>query len=275
MGHADLLTLRRPYDEKTKKLKRDVTVDEVRKLTPFFGLKAGEGGWRVAIVDTADDMNVSAANALLKILEEPPERSLIILVSNAPARLLPTIRSRCRALNLKPLSPENIQTLAREHLNEMEIGISDEDLASVARMSGGSLSRALDLTGNDGLDLYRRLLGVFREMPQLNMAKVNEITSQLKGKKAEANWPLFQGLLSDFYSRLATGAALHRLEVEYTPGEGETLTRLMQMAQGDQWIDQWDQTRQLMDQATSLNLDKGHTALDCFFQMQALVQNRN
>src|SRR5262249_55878738 len=105
-AHPGLLVLKRTYNDKTGKLRVDLSVDEVRKLAGFFGMTSGAGGWRVPIVDTADDMNPNAANALLKMLEEPPANAMLLLLSNAPGRLLPTIRSRCQRLQLRPLSDE-------------------------------------------------------------------------------------------------------------------------------------------------------------------------
>jgi len=103
-GHADLLTIERMVDEKTKRLKRDIAVAYVRKINGFMALTPAEGGWRVAIVDGAEDLNLASANGLLKILEEPPPRAVLLLVCSAPGRLLPTIRSRCRHLRLDPLA---------------------------------------------------------------------------------------------------------------------------------------------------------------------------
>ena len=100
--------MERPWDDKSKRYKTELAVDEIRRTVGFFGSTSGEGGWRIAIVDPADDMNPSAANALLKMLEEPPSRSLFLIVSHAPGRLLPTIRSRCRRLDLAPLPAETI-----------------------------------------------------------------------------------------------------------------------------------------------------------------------
>ena len=107
-AHPNLLHLRRPWDDKAKKVKTQLTVDEIRKTVTFFGNAAGIDGYRIAIVDAADDMNVSAANALLKMLEEPPKRSLFLVLSHAPGRLLPTIRSRCRRLSLDPLGSDDL-----------------------------------------------------------------------------------------------------------------------------------------------------------------------
>src|SRR5437763_12254789 len=106
-GHADLLTVERAYDPRRRRLRGEIVVDDVRAIASFLRLTPAEGGWRVVIVDGADEMNRNAANALLKILEEPPSRALLLLVAHSPGRLLPTIRSRCRRFPLMPL-PEAI-----------------------------------------------------------------------------------------------------------------------------------------------------------------------
>ena len=112
-SHPGLLVLKRREGDRGR-LQTVLSVQEVRKLESFFGLTSGAGGWRVVIVDTADDMNDQAANALLKVLEEPPRRAIILVLSHSPGRLLPTIRSRCRRLELRPLPPDILQgALAR------------------------------------------------------------------------------------------------------------------------------------------------------------------
>src|SRR5215467_10990152 len=101
-AHGDLLLLERTVNEKTGKLRQDIQVDDVRRTVSFFGSTSAEGGWRVAIVDSVDELNREGANALLKVLEEPPRRALLLLVSHSSAKVLPTIRSRCRLLPLRP-----------------------------------------------------------------------------------------------------------------------------------------------------------------------------
>jgi DNA polymerase-3 subunit delta' len=103
LAHPGLLVLKRALNPRTGKLMTVLSVNEVRRLGDFFGMTSGAGGWRVAIIDTADDMNDNAANALLKMLEEPPANAMLLLLSNMPGRLLPTIRSRCQRLDLRPL----------------------------------------------------------------------------------------------------------------------------------------------------------------------------
>src|SRR5206468_12355793 len=114
-GHPDLLVLERVADEKGK-VPMFIPVDMVRKTIGFFGSTAGEGGWRVCIVDSADEMNAAGANAVLKILEEPPAKSLLLVVGHSPGRLLPTIRSRCRRIALRPLATEDVAHAAAEAL---------------------------------------------------------------------------------------------------------------------------------------------------------------
>ena len=148
-SHPGLLVLRRAVNPETGRMMNVVSVDEVRKLSNFFHLTSGAGGWRVAIVDTADDMNDAAANALLKALEEPPPRAMLLLLSNRPGRLLPTIRSRCQRLDLRPLSESEVEAELRVLLPDME----KSERAELAKLSGGSIGAALLLADGDGLEL--------------------------------------------------------------------------------------------------------------------------
>src|SRR5262245_60289022 len=142
-GHPDLLVLERVVNEKTGKLYTVIRVDDVRRTVPFFGSTAGEGGWRIAIVDTADELQYpQAANALLKILEEPPPNALLLLISHAPARLLPTIRSRCRRLILRPLAQADVARGAAAALGRSAAAPELEEASSLAE---GSVGRALTL----------------------------------------------------------------------------------------------------------------------------------
>ncbi|MGN6515413.1 MAG: DNA polymerase III subunit delta' [Rhizomicrobium sp.] len=148
-GHPGLLVLQRGINPNTGKPMTVLGVDEVRKLHGFFGMTSGAGGWRIAIVDTADDMNDAAANALLKALEEPPPRAMLMLLSNAPGQLLPTIRSRCQRLDLRPLSSAELSAELKRQLPD----IPDEERAALVRIAGGSIGAALTLADDDGLAL--------------------------------------------------------------------------------------------------------------------------
>ena len=145
-AHPGLLVLKRAINPKTGKLMTVLSVDEIRRLANFFGMTSGAGGWRVAIVDTADDMNDNAANALLKMLEEPPVNAMLLLLSNTPGRLLPTIRSRCQRLDLRPLDDATMEFGLKPHLPDETAA----ERAALARLSGGSIGAALTLATGDG-----------------------------------------------------------------------------------------------------------------------------
>lgn len=161
-GHRDLLVLERVINEKTGKLFTNIRVDDVRRTVSFFGSTAGEGGWRIAIVDSVDELESEGANALLKVLEEPPRRALLLLVSHAPGRELPTIRSRCRRLLLRPLDQSDV---ARAAAAATAGSPEDADIGEAAAAAGGSVARALALVDEDASSLRRRLVELLGQLP--------------------------------------------------------------------------------------------------------------
>src|SRR5438105_11408668 len=150
-AHGGLLTLERTLNDRGV-MRTVITVDETRETISFFGSTAAIEGWRICIVDTVDELNPNAANALLKILEEPPRRSLFLLVSHAPARVLPTIQSRCRTLALRPLATADVVRAATLATGK---DTSDPAFTEAAEASEGSVSRALTLLGGDALKLQQ------------------------------------------------------------------------------------------------------------------------
>ena len=172
-SHPGLLVLKRAINPKTGKLMTVLSVDEIRRLADFFGMTSEAGGWRIAIVDTADDMNDNAANALLKMLEEPPAQAMLLLLSNMPGRLLPTIRSRCQRLELRPLSDATLETMLARELPEMNAS----ERVSLARASGGSIGAALTLATGEGAVLAQeadRLIEQAREPDVIALLSLGE-----------------------------------------------------------------------------------------------------
>jgi DNA polymerase III subunit delta' len=172
-SHPGLLVLKRAINQKTGKLMTVLSVDEIRRLADFFNMTSGAGGWRVAIVDTADDMNDNAANALLKMLEEPPSNAMLLLLSNTPGRLLPTIRSRCQRLDLRPLDDTTLAQALAMHLPDATAA----ERASLARLSGGSIGAALMLATGEGGALAKeadRLIDHAREPDLLALLTLGE-----------------------------------------------------------------------------------------------------
>lgn len=148
-SHPGLLVLKRGLNPETGKLMNVLSVNEIRRLAGFFGMTSGAGGWRVAIIDTADDMNDAAANALLKMLEEPPSRAMLIVLSNVPGRLLATIRSRCQKVDLRPLD----SAIVERELSRLLPGSDAQERVALARLTRGSIGMALQLADGEGIGL--------------------------------------------------------------------------------------------------------------------------
>lgn len=176
-SHGSLLTLERSANEKGVK-RTVITVAETRETTAFFGSTAAAEGWRVCIVDTVDELNANAANALLKILEEPPQRALFLLVSHAPARLLPTILSRCRRLPLRALSPDDV---ARAVVAATDNAVDRAGLDEIAEAAEGSVARALTLLGGDALGLHQRTRALLDQLPQIDQKALHALGDALAG----------------------------------------------------------------------------------------------
>ncbi|HKU64473.1 MAG TPA: DNA polymerase III subunit delta' [Rhizomicrobium sp.] len=205
-SHPGLLVLKRALNPKTGKLMTVLSVDEIRRLADFFGMTSGAGGWRVAIVDTADDMNDNAANALLKMLEEPPGRAMLLLLSNTPGRLLPTIRSRCQRLDLRPLDNAALEKALATELP----GINAAERASLARLSGGSIGAALTLATGDGAVLAQeadRLIDQARYPDLLALLTLGEKLFRMRDGLEMFGGFLLESLSDRIRARAHDGAA--------------------------------------------------------------------
>lgn len=226
LAEPRLFLLRRGWDDEKKRLKTVITVDEVRKMKSFFALSAADGGRRVCIVDDADEMNPSAANALLKILEEPPANVTFLLVSHQPFRLLPTIRSRTRELRLAPLAPAPLADALAQAGGEA----APEDAVALAELAGGSVGEAFRMTNLDGLRLYAALVellsGLARDTPRMDRPRMIALAEVGAGKGAAERFDLMLSLLDLFLSRLARAGALRQLPVEAAEGEARLIERL-------------------------------------------------
>jgi DNA polymerase III subunit delta' len=181
-AQGDLLVLERVVNEQTGKLYTVIRVEDVRRSVSFFGSTAGEGGWRVAIVDAVDDLQREGANALLKVLEEPPERALLLLVSNAPGRVLPTIRSRCRHLLLRPLDAADVARAAAAAAGR---DTDDAEIRTAARAADGSVARALALLDEDAQALRQRVLDLIAQLPEPDPRALHALGDALGGSEPQ------------------------------------------------------------------------------------------
>jgi DNA polymerase III subunit delta' len=222
LSEGRMFLLRRGLNDKETALSADIRVDEVRKMKSFFTMSAADGGRRAAIIDAADDMNPAAANALLKLLEEPPANVTLFLISHQPHRLLPTIRSRCRELRLSPLSPQHLS----DALAAAGGTLPPEDVQAMAELAGGSVGDAFRLTNQDGLAVYADLIKLFTTLPRLDRMAALKLAETAAGRGAETQFDLIVTLVDLFLGRLARAAATATYPPEAAPGEAALITKL-------------------------------------------------
>lgn len=265
LSEPGLYLIRRPWDDKMKRHKKFITVDEVRGLRGFFGLTAGNGGWRVVIVDSAEEMNPNAANAILKLLEEPPPRATLLLVSHQPAKLLPTIRSRCRVLKCPALSPENMSLALRQ--TEAEIPDSVDMLYA---LSEGSAGEAFRLQANGGMELYSKLVAMLGEAPGIQREKAVALADHCSGKDSEDRLGLATHLILLMLARMAKTGAMGALEPEAVKNERAVFQKLSPDASAARL---WAETEQRLSEKTveamEVNLDPGLLILDMLLEIDS------
>jgi DNA polymerase-3 subunit delta' len=259
-----LASITRSYNDKDK-LRDQIVVDDIRKLNRFFGLSSTDGGRRVVIVDSADEMNTSAANALLKMLEEPPARTTLLLLSHQPSRLLPTIRSRCRTLRLSPLGPQDMQAA----LEQAGAVIPDhpERLSTLAAGSVGDAQRLITL---GGLEIYAEFIAILGSLPRLDRPRAMALAEAAAQRNAADRFELLLTLIDIALTRLArTGATGQPPATEAAPHEGEILSRLAGDARKARlWAETASQITARSRHGQAVNLDPAALVLDTIFKIQ-------
>jgi DNA polymerase-3 subunit delta' len=244
-SHPDVMTLERLYRDKTKDYARSITVDQVRGLSRLFATSPSFSPWRVVIVDAADDMERSGANALLKVLEEPPANTLFLLVSHAPARLLPTIRSRCRVLRFAPLGEEDMQAALRQALPDAP----DREIAELVAAGDGSPGRAVRFAGLDVAGLDSAMDSIIRSGDRDNGERV----ALAKALALKAAQPRYEILLERLPTRIAAEARVR---------QGQALADAVAL---------WEKARALAGSAVRLSLDPQATV----FELAGLLASLN
>jgi DNA polymerase-3 subunit delta' len=201
-AQGDLLVLERVINEQTGKLYTVIRVEDVRKAVPFFGSTAGEGGWRIAIVDAVDDLQREGANALLKVLEEPPPRTLLLLISHAPGRELPTIRSRCRRLLLRPLDEAEVASAVAAATGR---AADEPELVAAVAAAEGGVARAISFLDDAALALRQRVLDLFAQLPDPDPRALHALGDALGGSEPKT-LAAFMDLVNRWLSARLTAA---------------------------------------------------------------------
>ncbi|HEY9056113.1 MAG TPA: DNA polymerase III subunit delta' [Aurantimonas sp.] len=240
--HPNLIHIARPPVEKGTGFRTQITVDEVRKLNRFFHATASGSNWRIALIDPADDMNRSAANALLKILEEPPPRSLFLITNHTPGRLLPTIRSRCRLLQFKPLEAKSLAATLGRCLPSADA----DEIRAAARIAAGSVREAISLIAHGGIEIRATLDQLLQaDRPDWNAIHSLADAMTLKGRESA-----YELLVAALLSAIA-----HASETCLRAGDGEGAAALAALWQ--------DETTRLRE-AAAYNLDRKQALLTLF-----------
>lgn len=259
LSHPGLLLIRRSYDTKTKRFTASIPTDAVRRLRSFLAHRAADDTWRIVIVDKADELNINAANALLKSLEEPPPGTVFLLVSSAPGRLLPTIRSRCRTLALQPLSNDALRAAAAQALEatgQEEPGVADWPV--LERLSEGSVGRLLGLWAAGGRELHERIAKLTASLPQVDWRGVHALADELQPAAAQQRFELFFELFLGHLARLIRA----QVTGEGTAAERELAARLIGEAKLASFAALWERVAREKAETMALNLDRKTLILD-------------
>jgi len=244
-SHADLLTLERGFDERRKRQRRDILVEDVRGVGGFLRLTPAEGGWRVVVIDGAEALNRNAANALLKLLEEPPPRAVLLLTCAAPGRLLPTIRSRCRTLRLAPLPAAEMADLLARLLPE----IDPPERARLGELAEGMPGRAVTLAAEGGLALAGLVEETLAALPAIAPTRAYELADRVLASE-EGGFEVFLDLLRDRLARAVRVA-----------GRGGGTAPWLAARPLEDWAALWHALGRLQDETGRFYLDKRQAIL--------------
>ena len=254
-SHPDIALLRREMNEKTKRLYTEIRADDVRKTIQLFQRAASAGGYRIGIVDSAEDLNRSSANALLKLIEEPPPNSLFLLVAHRPGLILPTIRSRARFIRLKALAPTDIDAVVGS-LGPPWSEQSHADRAQAAAQARGSVHGALRLIGSGGVELDALVQRLLQRLPTVDWTQVHRLADKIGGRDGEVGFDIAMAAIYDWLD-----TAVH----DGAAGQGGP-RRIAPYAEA------WDKVAAAARETDALNLDKRPLILTIFSDLAAAVR---
>ena len=259
-GHPDLFVLEKGKNSRTGRYRTEITVGEARELHNFLRLTPADSIFKVAIVDSADEMNMHAANSILKSLEEPPPRTTLILVSNSSGRLLPTIKSRCHKFILKPLLWKDFFAIIQKN----NLDLDKEEIQILYEISDGSPGRALEIYENDGISLYRELITVLISAPKTDFLQVHAIADKFFGSGTEHRFTIATQLLLGWILRLVIMQNSNGYSVELIRGETIARKRFISLRGLEDWMQLWEKLNQLFNNTENMHLDRRQVILHAY-----------
>ena len=261
-----LAIIRKSFDEKRKTFRSKIRVDEIRQLKTFFSLSVADGGCRVAIIDCADDLNVNAANALLKTLEEPPKDTVFLLISHNPQSLIPTIKSRCRELRLSSLRERDL----RSALRQLNLTIPESDGEIYSLLGSGSVGNSIRLLEHDGANLYRILLSFLNQLPNLNGFELDKFIGTIAGNKNRSRLELFVELLNIVIARISKAGIMGHTPADQILAEEKEIFRKLcpNSIVAAKWAELAQTQSKNLKHGLAVNLEPGSLILDTIFRIE-------
>ncbi|MDB2414791.1 DNA polymerase III subunit delta' [Rickettsiales bacterium] len=262
-SHSDLMVIERGINPKTGKLSQDILVDDVRKIAKFFHMTSSETKHRIIIIDSADDMNRNAANAVLKVLEEPPADAILILISHSPGKLLPTIRSRCHNIKMQPLNVDKAQLVLAKIAPE----IGENDAVKLLHLADGSAGKAIFLNENNALKIYDEIIKILCQPDNFDV--LNKFCKEAAKAGDNKNWEIstqiIQWILAEFIRCKAANRSINNINGR----ENEAMENFFANNSVSNRIEIWNKACELFDKTDSLHLDKYAILISIFNQIKS------
>lgn len=249
-GHPDFLFIHRPMDERKGTLKNNLDVDTARKVTPFLRKTASDGGWRVVLVDDADTMNRNAQNALLKILEEPPKNTILILICHRLGNMIPTIRSRCRVMHFDPLTNDALSDLMQREVGE---SLPHEEREILSFLSDGSIGLAKAIIDTGGIETAQQIISVL-EHNSFDMAEIHSLSNGVNKDEVFKN-------IERFFLKMIEAVIFAKAQNQSV---SSPLTRIEFDSDLAYWLQKYETMKAHFAQAHFSNLDKKLATLNAF-----------
>ena len=262
--------VRRGYNEKRKAFFKNISIEDVRKLQSYCSLSIADGGKRIIIIDTADDLNKNSSNALLKLLEEPPKNTIFLLISHQPNLLLPTIKSRCQKLSFSNLDQTDLGAV----LTTIGCKIEPSDEVSLSILSKGSAGVACRLVNSNCINLYRDILNIASSLPNLNTNKILQLSQNYFAKAKPSEFEIFIEMMQHFFSRLCkTGVMQKPLLPSVTDNEAKIMKSLCpNLKSARLWSEAANISLAKLNKGYLLNIDIESLILDAFIYLEKCYQ---
>lgn len=265
-GHPDLLTIERSVDSKTQKRKNEINVETARKVAPFLRMTSADGGWRIVIINDADTMNRNAQNSVLKILEEPPKNTVLILVCNRLGAMIPTIRSRCRVMNFDSLSPENFNRLL-----SMEYGdnFSAQEKELLLTFSNQSIGQAKNIIDKNSIETIQTCLDLLTHWPDISNQEIHNFSETVgRAGQDHAYTMAEKTILASFQKMISTKAKEISLDAPFNITGLENISNKLA---GESLINTYEELKDILAQGRYANLDKRLVIINAFNKIKSLT----